>query len=81
MGTPVGVTLRAAELLDRPMREREVDLSSRSASIRRVQAQLLEQALGHAVMATILRQAGRAFGGKPGLPSVSNDEASFFERG
>jgi len=72
--------LRPADLVHRPVGDREVDLVGRSACLLRTEAQTPEQGLGHAVMTLVLLEGAVAPIREPALPAEARDQPKFFER-
>ncbi len=81
MGADCGMAFGCAELLDRTMRDGEVDLTGCLARLLGSQAKVAEQALGHSVVPLILYESASSLRRKAGFPSVPNDQAHLLERG
>jgi hypothetical protein len=73
--------LGPADLLDGPVRDREIDLTRRRAGLGGRQTEAPEQGLGHAVVSLILTEGGSAPWGKTGFPPIPRNETHPFERG
>ena len=74
------MAFRGANLLNRAMTQREVDLSSGFARSLGREAGPREQALRHAVVASILREAREPPIRETALPAKARDQPQFFKR-
>jgi len=74
------VLLGAADLVDRTMRDGEVDLVRRRAGLLGTETKVTEQRLGHSVMPLILLERAAPPVGESALPTESRDQAELFQR-
>jgi hypothetical protein len=75
------MALREAELLDRSVRKREVDLARGGTGILGRQAESLEQILRDPMVTLILGKAGFPPCREAALPPVAHDEPARFQHG
>ena len=73
--------LGSADLLNRPMRNSEIDLLRRRATFVGRKAETPEQSLSDAVVALVLAEGLVAFEGKPALTPVPLDQTELLKRG
>jgi hypothetical protein len=74
------VELGTADLVDRPVGDREVDFVCRGARLLRTQAEAPEQGLGHSVMPLVLLQGAISLVRDSALSAESRNQAELLER-
>jgi hypothetical protein len=74
------VLLGPANLVDRTVRDGEVDLVRRSARFLGPEPEVAEQRLGHAVVALVLQERSATSVGQPALAPEPRDESELLER-
>jgi hypothetical protein len=72
--------LGAANLIDRSMGDRKVNLVGRRTRRLGAESQIPEQVLGHPVMSLVLEQRSAALVGQTALPAEPGDETQLLER-
>ena len=80
MGANRRVSLGRTDALDCPVAERKVHLASRAARRLDRESGVREQALGDAVVSSVLLEADESPAGEPTLSSEARDQAEILER-
>ena len=79
MGAFRRMLLGAADLVDRTVRDREVDFVGRGARLLGPEPEVAEQGLGHAMMTLVFLERATPTGGQSALASETGDQPELLE--